>query len=135
MWHPSVQRITRWSRSKSSFPRYKYNGKQADTGNNKQQHMPWSASAGRKGFCSSKLCISPLKSSMKALSLARTAAAEALASGCAIQKHWPSFHVSCIEGKQHIYPMKINGRDKTARSPLCSGNRSILQEAQRLVDS
>lgn len=74
VWHLSLQRFTRWSRSKSSSPCYKYNGKQADTGNNKRQHMPWSTSVGRKECYSSMLCISALNSSMKALSLARTTA-------------------------------------------------------------
>lgn len=72
MWHLSQQLVTRWSRSKSSSLCYKYNGKQADMGNNKQQHMPWSTSVGRKDCSSSMLCISPLNSSMKELRLAHT---------------------------------------------------------------
>lgn len=128
MWHPSLQRITRWSRSKSSSPCYKYNGKQADTRNNKRQHMPWSTSVGREECYSSMLCISPLNSSMKALSLARTTAEEALAAGHANQTRALFRCFLCWS-----YPMKIKLCDKTLHSPLWSRNCSILQEAQCLI--
>lgn len=131
MWHPSLQRITRWSRSKSSSPCYKYNGKQADTGNNKRQHMLWSTSVGRKECCSSMLCISALNSSMKALSLAGTAAEEALAAGPANQTSGPVLIFSPM-GKNNLYPMRIKLRDKTPHSPLWSSNCSILQKSQAL---
>lgn len=132
MWHPSLQRITRWSRSKSSSPCYKYNGKQADTGNNKQQHMPWSTSVDRKECYSSVLCISPLNSSMKALSLARTTAVEALAAGHANQTSDPIFMFSLLK-KNKLYPMKISFCDKTLHLPLWSSKNSVLQEIWSLV--
>lgn len=132
MWHPSLQRITRWSRSKSSSPCYKYNGKQADTGNNKRQHMPWSTSVGRKECYSSMLCISPLNPSMKALSLACTTAEEALAAGHANQTSGPISMFSLL-WKNKLYPMKIKSCDKMLHSPLWSSNCSILQESQCLI--
>lgn len=106
MWHPSPQRITRWSRSKSSSPCYKYNGKQAYTENNKQQHMPWSTSVVRKECYSFMLCISLLNSSMKALSLVRTTTAKALAAGHANQTSDPIFMFS-LPRKNKLFPMKL----------------------------
>lgn len=132
MWHPSLQRITRWSRSKSSSPCYKYNGKQADTGNNKRRHMPWSTSVGRKECCSSMLCISLLNSSMKALSLARTTAEEGLAAEHVNQTSGPISMFSTLR-KNKLYPMKIKLCDKMLHSPLWSKNCSILQGTQCLL--
>ncbi len=132
MWHPSLQRITRWSRSKSSSPCYKYSGKQADTGNNKQQHMPWSTSVGRKECYSSMLCISPLNPSMKALSLARTTAEEALAAGLANQTSG-LISVFSLLRKNKWHPMKIKLCDKMLHSPLWSSKCLILQETQCLI--
>lgn len=63
--------------------------KQADTGNNKQQHMPWSTSVGGKECSSSVLCISPLNSYMKSLCSAHTTTEETLAVGHANQSSGP----------------------------------------------
>lgn len=134
MWHLSQQLVTRWSRSKSSFLCYKYNGKQADTGNNKQQHMPWSTSVGRKECSSSMLCISPLNSSMKELRLAHTPQ---------LRKAWQrDMPVSWVDlfrcllhllWKNKLSPKKIKLCDKTPHSPLWSSECSILQETQGLI--
>ena len=61
--------------------------------------MPWSTSVGRKECYSSMLCISPLNSSMKALSLARTTAVEVLAAGHANQISDPIFMFSLLKEK------------------------------------
>ena len=132
MWHPSLQRITRCSRSKSSSLCYKYNGKPADAGNNKRQHTPRSTSAGRKECYSSMLCISPLNSSMKALSLARTTAEAALAAGHANQTSGPSVHLRVfifflsLPRKNKLYPEKIN---------LCGQNAAFTFMHGQLLNS
>lgn len=66
--------------------------------------MPWSTSVGRKERYSSMLCISPLNSSMKALSLARTTAEEALAVGHAKQTSGTISMVSVLE-KNRLWPI------------------------------
>lgn len=68
--------------------------------------MLWSTSVGRKECCSSMLCISALNSSMKALSLAGTAAEEALAAGPANQTSGPVLIFSPM-GKNNLCPMRI----------------------------
>lgn len=68
---------------------------------------------------------------MKALSLAGTAAEEALAAGPANQTSGPVLIFSPM-GKNNLYPMRIKLRDKTPHSPLWSSNCSILQKSQAL---
>ena len=94
--------------------------------------MLWSTSVVRKECYSSMLYISLLNSSMKALSLARTTAEEALAAGHANQTSDPIFMFS-LPRKNKLYPMKINFHDKTLHSPLWSSNSSVLQELWSLV--
>lgn len=89
IWHLSQQQITRWSRSKSGSSSYKYNGKQAEPENNKQEDLPWSTSVGRRDCCWSMLGISLLNSPMAALCLAHATTEETLAAGNAIQNRVP----------------------------------------------
>lgn len=113
-------------------PCYKYNGKQADTGNNKRQQMLRSTSVVL--FLHAWHFSSEFIHEGAQFSTHQRKAEAAQAAGHANQTSGPIFMFSLLR-KNKLHPMKIKLRDETLHSPLWSSSCSILQETQCLTTS